>query len=520
MKIAWLALSALLLAAPAAAEPLSVDVLAPQAEVDASEIRAAIASELGLDVTDGTSFAPVLGRLEIAVDQGEVRIAYHPAAGTLIERTLALPIAPEDRVQMIAFVAGNLVRDQAGEIVDGLRPPPAPVVVIPPRAGPAPRPAPPSTRFVPATLGFVPPASIDRAFGDRVEVGFGVHALVGITSSSRFASISGLVDIQDDRASGAQIGGIAAITNGSVLGAQIAGIAAYAKNLRGVQIGGVSAIASTVEGVQIGGVGTIARGNADVQIAGLAAGADRAGVQIAGGVAVAERAGVQIAGIVTHAQRVDVLQIAGFTANAERVRGVQIAPVIFGEDVKGVQIGVFNYARKLRGLQIGVVNASHEDDGAIPIGLINYARNGRFAYQGWVESTRISAVALQHGTKYVHNTWAIGVSPDHNEPLLGAGLGVHLPSDGVGFDIDAMSWFLDAFDAGTDQLAQLRASIAVPLGAGIEVFGGGAMNVYIADGMDESASFHPTYERRTTTDGGNAVVAWPSAFAGLRYRRR
>ena len=509
MKIAWLALSTLLLAAPAAAEPLGVDVLAPQAEVDPAEIRAAIAAELGLDVTDASGFAPVLGRLEIAVDQGEVRIAYHPAAGTLIERTLALPIAPEDRVQMIAFIAGNLVRDQAGEIVEGLRPPPAPAVVIPPRPVPPPKPVAPTMRYVPATLGFVPPASIDRAFGERVEVGFGLHALVGMTAATRYASISGLVDITAERAGGVQIGGVAAVSHGDVDGVQIGGVATYAKrHVDGAQIGGVGAIAGSVDGVQIGGVGAYAGGSVDVQIGGVGA--------IARGTV-----DTQVAGVAASADRVEAVQIAGVAAVAKRVRGVQIGGVAtVGGDVKGVQIGVVNFARKMRGVQIGVINASDEDDGAIPIGLINYARNGRFAAQGWVETSQLSAAAIQHGTKYVHNTWAVAWSPDYDDLLVGAGLGVRLPSDGVAFDVDAMYWLTNAFDAKLDQISQLRASLAVPLGAGVELFGGGAYNVYIADGMDESASFHPVYERRTTTSGGNAVVAWPSAFAGVRLRAR
>ena len=137
MKIAWISLliGGSLFGPVASAQPvtqpsdvdeqragLGVEVLSPNGDVDALELRSAIANDLGVVVTDGSAFAPALGRLEIAVDRGVIRIAYHPAAGTVIERTLALPISHDERVQLIAYIATNLVRDQAGEILDGLRP--------------------------------------------------------------------------------------------------------------------------------------------------------------------------------------------------------------------------------------------------------------------------------------------------------------------------------------------------------------------------------------------------------------
>jgi hypothetical protein len=91
--------------------------------------------------------------------------------------------------------------------------------------------------------------------------------------------------------------------------------------------------------------------------------------------------------------------------------------------------------------------------------------------------------------------------------------------DGLGLDVDAMHWMTNVWNAELSQISQARLSVAAQLGK-LEVFGGVAANVYVADGMDESASFHPVYERRTSTSDGDAVVAWPSAFAGIRLRAR
>jgi len=92
------------------------------------------------------------------------------------------------------------------------------------------------------------------------------------------------------------------------------------------------------------------------------------------------------------------------------------------------------------------------------------------------------------------------------------------PSD-LGIDLDGLHWMTNVWNTELSQISQLRASLTVPLG-GFEVFGGAAANVYVSDGMDESASFHPTYAKRTTTSGGNTVVAWPTAFVGIRLRAR
>ena len=507
MKIAWIALSIVLAVAPAAAAPanLGVEVIAPDADVNPIDVRDAIATELaGIDVGDATAFAPSLGRLEIVVHRGIIRIAYHPAAGTVIERTLALPPAPEERVELIAFVATNLVRDQAGEILDELVKPPdeTPQVFIPSPAPPAPPPPPAATRRIPATLGFVPPVAIDRVYGERVVVGFGLHVLVGSTTASEYASISGLVDVQDQFARGAQIGGIAAVSRGEVGGVQLGGVGAYAgRHVKGAQIGGVAAVSSGgVHGLQIGGVAAIASRDAA-----------RTSVD-----------GVQVGGVAALARgHVHGLQIGGVTSIAASVQGVQIAGVAnVAGDVRGVQVGVVNVARRMRGVQVGVINVSEDSEGAIPIGLINYARDGRLSAEGWVDSSQLSALALRHGTKYVHNLWSVAYAPDYDHTLVGAGLGVHLPSTGgVAFDIDALHYFTNVWDGELAQLSQLRASVAVPLG-GLELFGGAAANVYVADEMDESDSFHPTLARRTTTSGGTPVVAWPTAFVGVRLRAR
>jgi hypothetical protein len=466
---------------------LSIEV---HGELAPDQVRSVVSGELGIDVTDGTAFAPTLGRVEVVADRGIARVAYHPAAGTVIERTFSLPEDPAEALQMIAFVVTNLVRDQARDVIEDLPP-----IVIPPHGEPPPREPPIARRTMPFTIGLVPPLALDRVAGEHVCVGVGIHALVGATDCSKFTSISGLADIQRESASGAQIAGLVAAAGRVDGGAQIAGIAAYsARASEGAQIAGIASIArDRMRGVQIGGVTAGSRRIDGVQIAGVASFSST------------HAHGLQIGGVATYAKSVDGLQIAG-VANV-------------GGDVEGAQIGVVNVARKMRGLQLGVINVSEDGDDAVPIGLINIVRNGRLAAESWVETSRLTAAAVRHGSRRVHNVWGVAWSQDHDHVLVGGGLGTTIDLGGPYVDLDAMHWFTNVWDGETGQLAQLRASLAWPMG-NLEIFGGAAANVYISDEMDESADFHPVFERRTTTSGGRAVVGWPTAFVGVRLRAR
>ncbi|HEY4056886.1 MAG TPA: hypothetical protein VGM39_09760 [Kofleriaceae bacterium] len=452
---------------------VSVSILDPDHAIDAGAVDAAVAAELGIKVVDQGEFSPSLGRLEIAIEQGELRIAYHPAAGTMIERTMALPIAPQDRLSLITFVASNLVRDQATDVIANLPVIPPPVApVLPPRETA-------STRHMPFSIGLVWPLSLDRIAGERVTVDVGVYAVAGYADSSTVASVSGAVDVKRNTAGGAQIAGAAAIA-GSVEGVQVAGALSAAKfDTSGVQIaGGASYTGRNIDGVQISGGASIARGHVQ-------------GAQIAGGT-----------------------NIAG------SIDGSQIAPINIGGDVTGAQIGVVNVARKMKGLQLGVVNVSDDGDDAYPIGLINYSRTGGISIDAAADSSRVESLSLRHGTKHMHNVWSVGWTPDYGHVLVGAGLGVRLRiAQAVVVDVDAMTWLTNVWhlDSTDGQINQLKAMVAYPIAKNLEVFGGVAANVYVNSGMDESDKFHAN-GRKWLTDGGTTVALWPSAFAGIRVR--
>src|ERR1700749_3232361 len=115
---------------PAQTEPaLAVEIVAPKGELDAASVRAAIERELDVAAIEPTAFVPALGRLRVSVDHAVVRVAYEPASGVASERSLTLPPLPDERVQLVAYVAANMIRDQAGDLLAQLKAPP-PVVMI------------------------------------------------------------------------------------------------------------------------------------------------------------------------------------------------------------------------------------------------------------------------------------------------------------------------------------------------------------------------------------------------------
>jgi len=429
---------------PAQTEPaLAVEVIALHGELDANAVRDAIAHELDIAIVGPSTPVPSLGLLRVAVADGAVHISYLPVAGDAIERDLAMPPLAGDRVELVAYAAANMIRDQVRDLLASLQRPPPPVILPPVIPPPAP---PPIEREVPATLGFVPPLSIDRLVAPHAYVGFGVHALVGENDGSRYASISGLADIQRQLA-------------------------------YGLQVGGVASIAGATSGLQIGGVATITRA----------------------------MYGMQLGGVTTVASRVDGAQIAGVTA--------------IGGDVHGAQISLVNVAGNLHGMQLGLVNVSDGGDDAYPIGLFNFARNGGVALDGWAESTRLTGLALRHGARHLHNVWTLGWSPDYDHVLVGAGLGTTLLIAGrTGIDIDAVHWWTDVWSGSQNQLDQLRATLAIPIGP-IDLLAGAAANVYVGDAMDERAGFRPLLAHTYSSSSTN-VVGWPTLFAGLRVHAR
>jgi len=453
---ASLAAAVLAVAAPAAAQAgagapppssasqlvLGIEIRVAPAELDAGAVREAITSDLGVQLTDVTAQRPALGVIVVTLDRSAAHVVYRRDGADTIERTLALPSVPNERVQLIAFLVTNLVRDQASEALAQLaRPGAVPTVDV--RAVLA---TPPAHAQL-ATIGLVPPLQVDRLFAPRSVVGFGVYGVMGMQDGTRYASVSGAVDYQRQFASGVQIGGAAAYSP-VVAGAQIAGAVSISRQHEGLQLAGAASISSRVRGLQLAGAATVAD----------------------------EVTGVQVAG-------------------AANVAG----------DVHGMQLGAVNIATRMHGLQLGIINISDGNDDAIPIGLINFARHGRTAVEASADSSEMTSLTLRHGPRYVHNVWGFAYIGGYDEVMAGVGIGTHADIAAIGIDVDAMSWNPIEDNGGLTMLNQLRATVAVPVGP-VDIVGGAIGNVYVEDGASILKELHPHLETTYTSGATRVVI--------------
>jgi hypothetical protein len=399
--------------------------LAVHGSIDSAAVAASIAKELGVDVAvvDGTCDVPCL---DVAIDgKRAATVTFAPRTGAPRQRTITLGTSTTQWPLMITLLAGNVVRDEAQDVLAGLpardlrRPEPdiaelpeppdgadapdgegapdpadAPSegsptthpglpdsgpVGGPPEAGPiAPGELPiglPGTGPAPGTppapevsrehswlgLGFVPGLSTDLTHIGSVRHFLSVDLLVGVSGGSSGLSLSGVADIERGLVGGFQVGGVVAIAR-QVAGTQVAGVAAVAGELDGVQVAGTAAVADRIDGFQVGGIAAVSRSSADYQAGGIAAVARRhAGAQVAGIAAVAADAGVQAGGVASVARGSAGIQIGGIAAAS-------------GGDANFQAGGVTSVARGTANIQVaGVVNVARRLRG-VQLAPINVAR--------------------------------------------------------------------------------------------------------------------------------------------------
>lgn len=490
--------------------------VAPELAIPADEVRAVIAAELGVAIVKD---AADLGALDIHLDpSSKLAVEYRRPDGDTLVRIVTLPANPADRLAVIAFVTGNLVRDQLDGLAFGSGAPAGDVVVTAPAdeaappetvpvAAPAPSVAPPALTVptvtasnttigasveqapesvVPIAIGLVPPFSTQGLLGGTT-VRAGLYAIAGATTNIEGFSISGAADIARGRMHGLQLAGAVSVARDGV-GLQAGGAAVIARDFRGLQIAGAASMGRDTYGLQIGGAASLAR----------------------------NARGLQLGGATTIAERMHGLQIAGGAAVAGRVDGAQISSINVAGDVDGFQLGAINVGKRVHGLQIGAINVSDDIDG-IPFGAISIVRHGRTDVDAWAETTGLAAVALRHGSRRWHNIYAVGVTPDTGDrPMFGMGMGAHNSLGKVALDLDGLAWRTQGFDDGVGLLTQARATVALSLGA-FDVFAAAAYNVSIESEGDDAPvkmAFARMVEQPMSSNV--EVALWPSLSAGIR----
>ena len=152
--LAWLGVAGVAGAQPAG---LPAVITVGGSGLDAAAIEGAVEHELGVPLVIEPS---AVERLEITMTGRRANVTYYAPGREPVTRSVDLPRDPQRALETIAFLAGNLARDEASELLRQLSPtvpgsepdevplppPPLPPPPPPPSPPPAPKPAAPAAK--------------------------------------------------------------------------------------------------------------------------------------------------------------------------------------------------------------------------------------------------------------------------------------------------------------------------------------------------------------------------------------
>jgi len=450
----WLAAGAALGQARPAGLPAVIT--AGGSELDAGAIELAVEQELHVPLVIDPSASE---RLEISVTGRRANVTYRAFGREPVSRAVDLPTDRARALETIAFLAGNLARDEASELLAQLTPPAEEAVTETPPPPPAPAPevkAPPavpkpaearpidaerppllqSTSFAANITLFYPAAA--RQHTER----WLLNAELGL-SYSRVGAIRGvgaaLAYLRVDR----DVEGLAA----SLGWARVDG------DVRGIQAGLLGAAGhGRLKGVQVGLLLSLRKGNVDgLQASALAVTAtDVLGIEGAPLVATARDVqGAQGTAGVSVARDVRGVQL-GIVAVERDLLGAQAGIVTVSRDTSGLELGVVNVGRRVHGMQVGLVNVAESIDGGA-IGLVNVAGNGRFQPVAWfVGPSPLLMGGYKSITGYTYTQAGIGYDFAHDHYRWEVGSGLHL-NLGRGFQGETGLAYAQTNSAKADQ---------------------------------------------------------------------
>lgn len=441
--------------APAPARPLGIHFQPGERKLDRTALKSALEAELGQAVALTDSPDAAL-RVEV-VTRDRVSVVYRAPDGQTLSRSVDLPAEDDRAVEVIAWLSGNLARNEASDLLRSLRgtasepapagkaadPPPAtaPVedrkaeiepdrarVAAPERVTVQPK-APVELRplVLNASL-FHPLAIFPDAHERRVNFELGL-AYSHVGAIEGVAITPGVLDVEQG-VRGAALGAlwfsgagehrgfllssIGTWRSGSLFGAEVAGATTLGRGpLTGVSIAGAFGLSGPVNGVSIAGAAVAGEGVDGISIGGVA------------NVQQGDTHGGLIGGAATVARSVDGIAIAGAVNHAGDMRGLQLAGVSNAAGtLDGLAIGPVNVHGKVRGLQLGVINVAGEVDGAA-LGVISIAKNGRVQPIAYWSSFAPAHAGVKFLVGYGYSEIGLGFNGD--EYLPEAGMGAHVP---------------------------------------------------------------------------------------------
>jgi hypothetical protein len=291
-------------AAPAP-PPLAIAVRSDWQAVKAEDVRKAIEQELRSWVVSVApdavlpAYVPVL-RVDVTPARGVLAVQYEAPGRKAIARVIPIPNTGEAAIRTIAWLAGNLVRDQASDLLPAPAAPPRAEAPAPPAPAPAPPPEPDTATAVPSLTFQARPAAPPRGYALATASFFFPLATNGSEPGIRTHLSANLI-----------YGRIGTLDGG-------------------LQLGTANDVTGDVHGGQVGVLFNRAGGDVD---------------------------GAQIAPVNSARGQVSGTQ-AGLVNRAGDVRGAQVGLVNVGRNVHGLQLGLVNVSDDIDGIPIGIINVS------------------------------------------------------------------------------------------------------------------------------------------------------------------
>lgn len=505
-------------------------------------LRRALEGELGVSVADVALATPSIPIITVTqLPTGNIEVALTSRSLPRATREVALPAQrPEERVESIALIAANLVRNEAATLLPDLLPATRAPTAAAAVSVPARLPSPCDATGEPATFGFdfAPGVGSSSTRGGR-EATRSVALGLGGTLSARLRgfALSFGANIQRVSVCGVQLAIGANISRGPMQGLQYAAFN-LAHDVVGVQAGMINVDVGDGRGLQASLLGITIGSFAGVQgaIANYA-GNDLRGLQYGA----ANYAGGDLQGIQGGVVNVIVGTTKGLQGGVLNVavgdlQGVQaaVANVAVGH-LQGLQVGVGNYAGSTHGPQLGVANVSEGYVDGVQLGLFNYAgrsrasigllsivRNGRTSIDALVSVENATMMAgITHGSQYVHNSYAVGVRTkgDTSRAIVSYALGVRpFSSSFLRVDIDAFSQLYLSTDMANrnTSVSGLRVPVTAMLVRGFGVVVAPSYQVLVTDepNVFTKSAFGDT---RLHENSDRRVMGYPGLTLGLRY---
>jgi hypothetical protein len=412
----------------AAGLPAVIDV--DSSGLEAAEVQAAIEHELHVRlVIDATA----RDRLEVSVTGHRANVTYNASGREPVMRSVDLPHDHERALETIAFLAGNLARDEASELLAQLAPATEPDSVPRPEAAPTPKPTPTAA---------APPAPPPKPEGPKL-----IEPTTFAASASVYYPLTALKHTEQRRLNlevGLAYSWVGAIHGaGMTLGyfrsdGLVEGFSAAlgwnrSGPVRGIQFGGlVSEGHDNLRGVGFGTLVNLRDGDTHgIQGAFIFTRTHLAfGLQASTVLAMArEVQGIQVGLVTSIAGPVQGAQV-GIVTVAKPLTGAQLGLVNVAASTHGMQAGLVNVAGPVHGFQLGLVNVAGEIHGGA-LGLVSIAKNGRLQPTTWLAGPNETVfVGLKSVTDLTYSLIGVGYEPSGQAIGHQETVGMHLELPG------------------------------------------------------------------------------------------